>query len=438
MGLKFYSTKDRNYKASLKEAVLSGLAKDGGLFMPSYFPQLETDFLKKIIGMKFPDIAFEVAKKFFENEIKNSVLEKIIYESFNFEVPIFEVSNGAYVMELFHGPTLAFKDFAARFMARLMCEFQKENDNELTILVATSGDTGSAVASAFLGLPNMKVVILYPSKKISLIQEQQLTTFGQNVKALEVNGTFDDCQALVKKAFLDTEVNQKLSLASANSINIARLIPQSFYYFYAYSALIKLNRSPAQNEIAISVPSGNFGNLTGGLIAKKMGLPVSRFIASTNSNDVFTKYLESGIFHAKPSKSTISNAMDVGNPSNFARILDLYNHDLEAIKKDIVSYSFSDVETKAAILDVFGKYKYIMDPHGAVAYLGLKKSQYPFGVFVETAHPAKFADIVEPIINQKIAVPHQLDEVMKKEKRATFITSGPKTLYENLKSFLQV
>lgn len=436
MGLQFYSTKNRNYKASLKEAVLSGLAKDGGLFMPSHIPKLETDFLKKIIGMKFSDIAFEVAKKFFENEIENSVLEKIIYESFNFEVPIFEVSNGAYVMELFHGPTLAFKDFAARFMARLMCEFQKESDKELTILVATSGDTGSAVASAFLGLPNIKVVILYPSKKISLIQEKQLTTFGQNVSALELDGTFDDCQTLAKKAFLDPEVNQKLSLASANSINIARLIPQSFYYFYAYATLMKLEESRAQNEIVISVPSGNFGNLTGGLIAKKMGLPVSRFIASTNSNNVFTKYLESGIFEARVSKSTISNAMDVGNPSNFARVLDLYNHDLEAIKKDIVSFSFSDEETKAGILEIYEKYKYIMDPHGAVAYLGLKKSQYSLGVFVETAHPAKFADIVEPIINQKIPFPKQLEVVMKKEKHSIRISSGPQGLYENFKSFL--
>ncbi len=432
MGLRFYSTNNRNFEVTLKEAVMSGLCKDGGLYMPTEIPKMDENFFKKIIGMKFPDMAFEVAKNFFKDEIENYVLEKIIYESFNFDIPVFEVSKGRYVMELYHGPTLAFKDFAARFMARLMTEFQKNSEKELTILVATSGDTGSAVASAFLGLPNVNVIILYPSKKISQIQEKQLTTFGQNVTALEVDGTFDQCQALVKKAFLDKDICEKLSLASANSINIARLIPQSFYYFYAYSSIIKSSSPNVEKEIVISVPSGNFGNLTGGLIAKKMGLPITRFIAATNENDIFTKYLETGVYESKPSKSTISNAMDVGNPSNFDRILDLYNHDLEVIKEDILSFSFDDDETKNVIKEVFQKYNYIMDPHGAIAYLGLKKSAYPLGLFIETAHPAKFADIVEPIINKKIGSQLQLEVAMSKEKKSILTPNN----FEDFKSFL--
>lgn len=420
--MKLYSTNKKSKKVSFKEAVLKGLADDGGLYMPEKIPRLSEDFLKNLNPLTpFTEIALKVSKTFFENEIPDKDLKKIVEEAINFDAPLIETkidlpgkNYPIYCLELFHGPTLAFKDFGARFMARLMAYFRETP--EITILVATSGDTGSAVASGFLKVPGFRIILLYPSGKVSQIQEQQLATIGENITALEIDGTFDDCQQLAKRAFLDPEL-QKLNLSSANSINIARLIPQSFYYFYAYAQLPEYNVAPI-----FSVPSGNFGNLTAGLIAKKMGLPVSKFIAAVNANNIFPKYLESGNFQPKPSIKTISNAMDVGNPSNFARILELYDHNLMKMREEIWSKSFSDDETRAVIKEVYSKYSYLMDPHGAVAYLGIRdymKESLPApAIFLETAHPAKFLDIVEPIIKQKIEIPLRLSQCLKKDKKS--------------------
>lgn len=392
--------------------------------MPTKIPTLPNKFFKKIHSLNFQEIAFEVAKTLLKDDIPIKNLKKIVSESINFDAPLVKIINKKkpiYALELFHGPTLAFKDFGARFMAHLMSYFLQNSNKKVTILVATSGDTGSAVASGFFNIKNIQVVLLYPSKKVSKIQEQQLTTMGGNITTLEVKGTFDDCQKLVKQAFTDNELKNKFQknnnfLSSANSINIARLITQSFYYFYAYSQLPKNTKPPI-----ICVPSGNFGNLTAGLIAKKMGLPVNKFIAATNINDIFPKYLKTGKFKAKPSKKTISNAMDVGNPSNFARILELYKNNIKKLRKDVWSQSFSDEQTKNAIIEVEKKYNYIMDPHGAVAYLGLteylkKHNKYP-GIFFETAHPSKFANIVEPLIKKPIPCPKRLAACLKKQKR---------------------
>ncbi len=440
--MKFYSTNKKAKLANLKKAVMQGLAEDGGLFMPTKIPTLPGKFFKKIHSLNFQEIAFEVAKTLLKNDIPIKNLKKIVSESINFDAPLVKIinqKNPIYTLELFHGPTLAFKDFGARFMARLMSYFLQNSNKKITILVATSGDTGSAVASGFLNVKNAQVILLYPSGKVSKIQEQQLTTMGTNITALEVKGTFDDCQKLVKQAFtnlgLKTAFEQTHNfLSSANSINIARLIPQSFYYFYAYSQLPKTTQPPI-----ICVPSGNFGNLTAGLIAKKMGLPISKFIAATNANDVFPKYLKTGKFKAKPSTKTISNAMDVGNPSNFARILELYKNNIKKLRKDIWSQSFSDKQTKNAIKKVAKKYNYIMDPHGAVAYIGLTEylkkhheSRKSPGIFFETAHPSKFADIVEPLIKKPITCPKRLALCLKKQKRTIKLTNN----FNDLKSFL--
>jgi len=332
---------------------------------------------------------------------------------------------------LFHGPTCAFKDFAARFMARLFSFFAERSQKKITILVATSGDTGSAVAHGFLNVSGIKVVILYPSEKVSPLQEKQLTGMGKNITALEVKGTFDDCQKLVKQAFLDKELREKIMLASANSINIARLLPQSFYYAYLCAQLNK-----QELPIVVSVPSGNFGNLTAGIIAKKIGAPISKFIASTNDNNVVPKYLDTGDFQPKPSVSTISNAMDVGNPSNFARMLELYANNVMGMRKDIYGVSFSDVATRNAISSVYNKYHYIMDPHGAVAYLGLldfvKKFEGYTGVFLETAHPAKFFEEVEKVIKEPVPMPNRLGSYLEREKLATLLNND----FQELKSFL--
>lgn len=420
--MKLYSTNKKSPKVSFKEAILKGLADDGGLYMPEKIPKLSEDFFKNLNPLTpITEIGFQVSKAFFENEIPDNDLQKIVEDAINFDAPLIETkidlpgkNYPIYCLELFHGPTLAFKDFGARFMARLMSYFRK--NQEITILVATSGDTGSAVASGFLQVPGFRVILLYPSQKVSQIQEQQLTTMGHNITALEIEGTFDDCQQLVKRAFVDHDL-QKLNLSSANSINIARLIPQSFYYFYAYAQLPEHQIAPI-----FSVPSGNFGNLTAGLIANKMGLPVSKFIAAVNANNIFPHYLESGNFEPKPSVKTISNAMDVGNPSNFARIMELYEHNLTKMREEIWSKSFNDDETKAAIKEIYTKYGYLMDPHGAVAYLGIRdymKESLPApAIFLETAHPSKFLDVVEPIIGKKIKIPARLSECLKKEKKS--------------------
>jgi threonine synthase len=421
--MKLYSTNRQVPEVSLEEAIFKGLPDDNGLFMPVSIPRLPDTFFEKIDSYSFQDIAFEVTKTLIGSDIPEAETRKIIDDVLTFDAPVKPVTDKILVLELFHGPSMAFKDFGARFMARVMSYFLQKEKKEINILVATSGDTGSAVAQGFLGMPGIKVTILYPSGKVSEIQEKQLTTLGQNITALEVNGTFDDCQKMVKEAFLDKDLRTKINLSSANSINISRLIPQSFYYFYAFAQLKKLGKLP----VVFSTPSGNFGNLCGGLIAKKMGLPVERFIASTNVNDIVPEYLETGIFSPRPSIKTISNAMDVGNPSNFARLMALYNNDSEKIKSEIVGKSYTDEETAETIKMVFDESGYILDPHGAVGYLGLKEylkesGTNASGVFLATAHPAKFVEVVENAIEKKIEIPGILQEAMEKEKKSIQIT----------------
>ena len=433
--MRLYSTNDKNNVVNLREAVIQGLAKDNGLFVPFEIPTLESSFFKEMREMSFQDISFKVAETLFDGEIPAGDLREIVKTAINFDAPIVSLTDKIFSLELFHGPTSAFKDFGARFMAGLLSYFTKESGQKITILVATSGDTGGAVASSFLGNPNINVIILYPSAKVSYIQEKQLTTLEQNITALEVKGTFDDCQKLVKTAFLDRELSNRFNLSSANSINIARLVPQSFYYFYSYSRL------PSQNldgEVVYSVPSGNFGNLTAGIFAKKMGLPVSKFIAATNINDAVPTYLNSGQFTARPSKETISNAMDVGNPSNFARMSEIFENKLENFKAHIEGFSYSDEQTRKAIQELYKQFQYIPDPHGAIAYLGLKEylrnkhDNKVTGIFLETAHPAKFLDVVEEEISDKVVLPPSLKACLSKEKKSTVIEND----YEKFKAFL--
>ncbi|HET9052654.1 MAG TPA: threonine synthase, partial [Cyclobacteriaceae bacterium] len=404
--MNYYSTNNKSHQVSLKDAVLKGLAPDKGLYMPESIPVLSKAFFDSLPEKSFQEIAFEVAHAIVQNDVPADELKRIVNHTITFDAPLVEIEKNIFSLELFHGPTLAFKDFGARFMSQLLGYFAREEKREIVILVATSGDTGSAVANGFLGVPGTKVVVLYPSGKVSDIQEKQFTTLGQNITALEIDGSFDDCQRLVKQAFLDEELTQKFFLTSANSINIVRLIPQSFYYFYAWSRL------KDKSNVVFAVPSGNFGNLTAGLIAKRMGLPINHFIASTNRNDIVPEYLQTGAFNPRPSQSTISNAMDVGNPSNFARMMDLYNNDLNTIKSGITGYTFSDEETKQVMQDVYKKSNYVLDPHGAVGYLGLKKyfseNNDATGVFLETAHPAKFLEVVEDVLKQKITIPEKL------------------------------
>jgi threonine synthase len=430
--IRFYSTQRKSPKVSLEEAMMRGLAEDGGLFMPDQISLLPESFFSQIHTLSFPEIAFEISKNLFQGAIPEYELKRIVEKAISFDAPLKALFPEIYALELFHGPTLSFKDFGARFMAQLMGYFVQRKDQTLNILVATSGDTGSAIAQAFLGISGICVWILYPQGKVSRSQERQMTTMGHNITALEVEGTFDDCQRLVKQAFSDLDLRQKLALTSANSINIGRLIPQSFYYFYAYAQL-KDRRLP----LVFSIPCGNFGNLTAGLMAKKMGLPVSRFVAATNVNDSVPRYLESGVFKPHPSKHTLSNAMDVGNPSNFARMLDFYQHDVEKMRRDIFGVSFTDTQTKAIMLEVFDQRAYLLDPHGAVAYLGLmayvaQHSGKVNGIFLETADPAKFADDVETIIGQKVSIPQRLKSVLSKEKQSVPLSAQ----YEELKKKL--
>lgn len=414
--MKFYSTNNRNHVVDLREAVIQGLAPDNGLYMPEAIPQLSDSVIKKLPTLTFKEIGYEVVKNLIGNDLPDQELHKLIDHTLQFDAPLVQVETDVYALELFHGPTLAFKDFGARFLAGLLGYFAKAQNREITILVATSGDTGSAVANAFLNVAGTRVVVLYPSGKVSEAQEKQFTTLGGNITALEVNGTFDDCQRLVKQAFLDAELKQELFLTSANSINIARLIPQSFYYFRAYAQL--KNNKP----VVFAVPSGNFGNLTAGLLAKRMGLPIDRFVAATNVNDVIPLYLKTGEFNPRPSIQTISNAMDVGNPSNFARMLDLFNHDFAELSKQIRGYAFSDKHTREAMKKIYAKSNYQADPHGAVGYLGLtrfmKDNPGYTGVFLETAHPAKFKDVVEETLEQKIAIPERLKKFIRGQKKS--------------------
>lgn len=427
--MKYYSTRGK-HSVNIQEAVLNGLADDGGLYMPAYIPQLPASFFENIENKSLPEIGFEVAKLFLEDSVPDKVLKEMIDEVLNFDIPVVPVHNNIYSLELFHGPTLAFKDVGARFMARLMSYYA--DGNAMKVIAATSGDTGSAVAAGFYNVPGINVYILYPKGKVSPLQEKQLTTWGGNIKALEIEGTFDDCQALAKQLLAD-EGLQKQQVTSANSINIARLIPQSFYYFWAYAQLKKEHK-----KIVFSIPSGNFGNLTAGLLAYKMGLPVNRFIASTNINNVVPQYLESGAYEARPSLSTVSNAMDVGNPSNFERMNDLFQEDVAKFREIISGYYFTDEETKATVQKVYKESGYLLDPHGAVAYLGLvqyqKEQQEDFnGVLLETAHPAKFIETVEESILEKIEVPEKLSAFGKKEKVATLFPVD----FQQVKAFIK-
>ncbi|NOX65027.1 MAG: threonine synthase [Chlorobi bacterium] len=430
--MNYYSTNNKNLKVSFREAVMKGLSPDGGLFMPELIPQLDADFINNLNNYSIQEIGFEVAKLFIDNEIPDPDLENIIENAINFDAPLVELDNKLSILELFHGPTLAFKDFGARFMARTMSHFLKDSDEVVNILVATSGDTGSAVASGFYGVEGINVYLLYPSGKVSDIQEMQLTTFDKNITALEIEGTFDDCQKLVKSAFVDNEINSKMKLSSANSINIARLIPQSFYYFNGYKQL--KNRS---ENVLVSVPSGNLGNLTAGLMAKKMGLPIAKFIGATNSNSVFTEFIRSGKYEPRPSVKTLSNAMDVGAPSNLARIQSLYT-DHSIILKDIASNTHNDDQTIEMIQQTYRKYNYIIDPHGAVGmlaleqYLAEEKLEDYSAIVVETAHPAKFKESVEDALGIDIKLPEALQKCISKEKKTIKISNS----YSAFKEFL--
>ena len=434
--MRFYSTHNPSRYSSLKEAVLQGLAADNGLYMPEVIPALDPGFIKSLHELSFREIALAISEKFIGEDIPRAELENIVDHTLSFDAPLVAVEDNIFALELFHGPTLAFKDFGARFMSQLLGYFAAQVKRDIVILVATSGDTGSAVANGFLGVPGIRVVVLYPSGKVSEIQEKQFTTLGENINALEIRGTFDDCQRLVKQAFGDKGLKEKFFLTSANSINIARLIPQSFYYFRAYA-----QRPRHDRPVVFSVPSGNFGNLTGGLLAKRMGLPVEKFIAATNVNDVVPQYLQTGIMAPQPSKHTISNAMDVGNPSNFARLMDLYSNDLDGISGDIVGYAFTDQETSDVMRKVAEQYQYTLDPHGAVGYLGLKRYLQEFprdvnGIFLETAHPAKFKSVVEETLGKEIALPAALQKFIEGRKQAVIISHDyddfRKTLLETL------
>lgn len=427
----YYSTNDKSRIVSLREAVVQGLAPDKGLYMPQQIPQLPKGQVSSLKGKSLKEISMEVASAFLRDDIAQAELSRIVEKSISFEAPLTEVAQDVFSLELFHGPTFAFKDFGARFLAGLLGHFAQQQNKKITILVATSGDTGSAVANGFLNVEGVNVVVLYPAGKVSEIQEKQFTTLGGNITAVEVAGTFDDCQQMVKEAFMDAELRNKLMLTSANSINIARLIPQMFYYFGAWAQLPHPGK-----PVVVAVPSGNFGNLTAGLIAKRMGLPISHFIAVTNINDVVPEFLMTGSFKPRASRQTISNAMDVGNPSNFFRMMELYDGDVKNFRNELTGYSFDDEETKAAIIEMLQKNNYLMDPHGAVAYLGLKKflSDHPefTGIFLETAHPAKFKDVMEETIKREVEVPEGLKKFMQGKKQSVPMTAK----FDDFKNYL--
>ena len=431
--MKYYSTNKQAPLATLEEVVIKGLAGDKGLYMPEKINVLSDEFFKNITDMTFREMSFVVASAFFGEDIEEPALKAIVDDTLSFETPVVSVSDSIYSLELYHGPTLAFKDVGARFMARLLGYFiKKQGIKDINVLVATSGDTGSAVANGFLGVEGINVYVLYPKGKVSAIQECQFTTLGQNITAIEIDGTFDDCQALVKAAFSDKELNEKLKLTSANSINVARFLPQSFYYFNAYS---KLCRAGIKKDIVVCVPSGNFGNLTAGLFAHKMGLPVKRFIAANNKNNIFLQYLLTGVYNPKPSIQTLANAMDVGDPSNFARILDLFNHGHSTITQLISGYCCTDDIIRQTVKSCYEETGYLLDPHGACGYRALSENLQPneTGVFLETAHPAKFKDTIEDIIQKSIEIPKKLLEFTRGEKQSIELKKD----FEGVKGFLE-
>lgn len=416
----YYSTKNKTQLVSLKDAVIKGLAPDNGLYMPEQIKKFEPSFFENIQHLSFQEIALEVAKMFFGEDIESSKLKEIVFDTLSFDCPVVKVTDNIYSLELFHGPTLAFKDVGARFMARLLNYFLGKTAQQVNVLVATSGDTGSAVANGFLGVEGIHVYVLYPKGKVSKIQESQFTTLGKNITAIEINGTFDDCQHLVKTAFLDAGLNEKLILTSANSINVARFLPQAFYYFNAYARLKEYGILHGK-ELVVSVPSGNFGNLTAGLFAREMGLPVARFLAANNANDVVFEYLKTGVYKPRPSVETIANAMDVGTPSNFSRVLDLYESSYKTITDIIKGFRYADDEIRQVIKNVFKQTGYLCDPHGACGYQAIHEylSENQVGVFLETAHPAKFKEIVEKLVgDENVEIPKKLSAFMKGNKRS--------------------
>ena len=425
--MRYYSLNNSSPLTSFKKAVQNGIAPDRGLYFPEEITPISKDFINNIDKYSNEDIAYEVIKQFIGDEIPTTILKEIIKKTISFDFPVVNLDNNIGSLELFHGPTMAFKDVGARFMSQCLEYFNRDKTDDITVLVATSGDTGGAVASGFLNTKGVKVVILYPKGKVSEIQEKQLTTLGNNITALEVDGVFDDCQEMVKSAFLDENISRNLT--SANSINVARWLPQMFYFFFAYKQVSKQYK-----DIVFSVPSGNFGNICAGLMAQKLGLPVKHFVASTNINDTVPQYLLNGNYDPKPSKATISNAMDVGNPSNFIRIQELFNNKLSSLKKSFSSYSFSDDETKQMMKSIYDKFNYISEPHGAIGYLGLQKhglKTNEFGVFLETAHPVKFLDVVQETLSVDVEIPSQIKQVMSKEKVALSVAN-----YQELKYFL--
>ena len=423
--MNYYSTNGKAPIADLHKAVVKGLAEDRGLYMPERINKLPKEFFDNIEKMSFQEIAFTVANAFFGEDVDSDALHDIVYDTLQFDCPVVKVNEGIYTLELFHGPTLAFKDVGARFMARLLQYFirQENNHKEVNVLVATSGDTGSAVANGFLGVDGIHVYVLYPKGKVSPIQECQFTTLGRNITAIEVDGVFDDCQALVKNAFMDAELNQHMKLTSANSINVARFLPQAFYYFNAYARMKALGKG---DDLVMCVPSGNFGNICAALFGHAMGLPIKRFIAANNANDIFYNYLQTGVYSPKPSKQTLANAMDVGDPSNFARIYDLYGKSYEKITSIISGATYSDEAIKKTMRECYEKTGYILDPHGACGYQALADGLQlgEVGVFCETAHPAKFKEKVDEILSIDVEIPERLAAFMRGQKQSVPMTKN--------------
>jgi threonine synthase len=429
--MNYYSTNKRSPIVDFRQAAINGLAPDKGLYFPEQIPVVEKTLIDNISDYSNEEIAYRVIMPYVGNTIPGEKLFNIVAETVNFPIPLVQVNERMHALELFHGPTLAFKDIGARFMSRCLGYFLKRNERKVTVLVATSGDTGGAVANGFHGVDGVDVVILYPSGKVSAVQEKQLTTPGKNIHALEVDGTFDDCQAMVKQAFADAELNEKMFLTSANSINVARWLPQQFYYFFAFKQWKQKDRSPV-----ICVPSGNFGNICAGILANASGLPAEHFIAAGNINEIVGDYLETEVLTPKPAQPTLSNAMDVGDPSNFVRILEIFHHQFPQLKSKLSSYRITDAETLETIKNVSAKYNYLLDPHGAVGYLALERylETYPVanGIFLETAHPVKFPDAVEKVTGKRIPVPASLEDMMKRSKMSTRIEAE----FPRLKEFL--
>jgi threonine synthase len=429
----YYSTNKQSPKVDFKEATIKGQAPDKGLYFPESIPTLPKEFFENITQYNNEEIAYKVIQPYVGDSISEAELRRIVAETISFDIPLVQVKDNIYSLELFHGPTLAFKDIGARFMSRCLGYFVKEQKQKVIVLVATSGDTGGAVANGFYNVEGVEVVILYPSGKVSSVQEKQLTTLGNNIHALEVDGTFDDCQAMVKEIFMDDEINKKLFLTSANSINVARWLPQQFYYFFAYKLWADKNNAPV-----VSVPSGNFGNICAGMMAHASGLPIQHFIAACNANDVVPEFMKTEKYEPKKAVATISNAMDVGNPSNFVRILEIFQHKFGDLKKVLSSYSISDAQTKEAIKSVKQDYNYLLDPHGAVGYLALqdylKTHATEKGMFLETAHPVKFYDVVEPVINAQVPIPEIVKSQLLKEKKSRKIGVDTGILKEVLTS----